>query len=85
MFAITDPGDLAIVPDPSYPIHTYGIVLCGGNVNRVPLSPEDGDFFGKLEKEAIKESTPRPKYVVVNFPNNPTTACVELDFYEKEN
>ena len=82
VFAITDPGDLAIVPDPSYPIHTYGIVLCGGNVNRVPLSPEDGDFFGKLEK-AIKESTPRPKYVVVNFPNNPTTACVELDFYEK--
>ncbi len=82
VMAITDPGDLAIVPDPSYPIHTYGIVLCGGNVNRVPLSPEDGDFFGKLEK-AIKESTPKPKYVVVNFPNNPTTVCVELDFYEK--
>lgn len=82
VMAITDPGDLAIVPDPSYPIHTYGIVLCGGNVNRVPLSPEDGDFFGKLEK-AIMESTPKPKYVVVNFPNNPTTVCVELDFYEK--
>jgi len=82
VMAITDPGDLAIVPDPSYPIHTYGIVLCGGNVNRVPLSPEDGDFFSKLEK-AIMESTPKPKYVVVNFPNNPTTVCVELDFYEK--
>jgi alanine-synthesizing transaminase len=82
VMAITDPGDLAIVPDPSYPIHTYGIVLCGGNVNRVPLSPEDGDFFSKLEK-AIKESTPKPKYVVVNFPNNPTTVCVDLDFYEK--
>lgn len=80
--AITDPGDVAIVPDPSYPIHTYGIVICGGNVNRVPLQPEDGDFFSKLEK-AIVESTPRPKYVVVNFPNNPTTATVELDFYEK--
>lgn len=82
VMAITDPGDLAIVPDPSYPIHTYGIVLCGGNVNRVQLSPEDGDFFGKLEK-AIMESTPKPKYVVVNFPNNPTTVCVDLDFYEK--
>jgi alanine-synthesizing transaminase len=82
VMAITDPGDLAIVPDPSYPIHTYGIVLCGGNVNRVPLSPEDGDFFSKLEK-AIMESTPKPKYVVVNFPNNPTTVCVDLDFYEK--
>jgi alanine-synthesizing transaminase len=82
VMAITDPGDLAIVPDPSYPIHTYGIVLCGGNVNRVPLSPEDGDFFSKLEK-AIKESTPKPKYVVVNFPNNPTTVCVDLGFYEK--
>ncbi len=82
VMAITDTGDLAIVPDPSYPIHTYGIILCGGNVNRVPLSPEDGDFFSKLEK-AIKESTPKPKYVVVNFPNNPTTVCVDLDFYEK--
>lgn len=82
VFAITDPGDLAIVPDPSYPIHTHAIVLCGGNVHRVPLSPEDGEFFDKLEK-AIKEASPKPKYVVVNFPNNPTTACVELDFYEK--
>ncbi len=82
VMAITDPGDLAIVPDPSYPIHTYGIVLCGGNVNRVELSPEEGDFFSKLEK-AIKESTPKPKYVVVNFPNNPTTVCVDLEFYEK--
>ncbi|MEF3191819.1 MAG: LL-diaminopimelate aminotransferase [Campylobacterales bacterium] len=80
--AITDPGDLAIVPDPSYPIHTYGIIICGGNVNRVPLQPDDGDFFGKLEK-AIMESTPKPKYVVVNFPNNPTTATVDLDFYQK--
>jgi alanine-synthesizing transaminase len=82
VFAITDPGDLAIVPDPSYPIHTHAIVLCGGNVHRVPLHPEDGEFFEKLE-QAIKEASPKPKYVVVNFPNNPTTACVELDFYEK--
>lgn len=82
VFAITDPGDLAIVPDPSYPIHTHAIVLCGGNVHRVPLSHNDDDFFSKLEK-AIKEASPKPKYVVVNFPNNPTTACVELDFYEK--
>lgn len=82
VFAITDPGDLAIVPDPSYPIHTHAIVLCGGNVHRVPLMPDDDQFFEKLEK-AIKEATPKPKYVVVNFPNNPTTACVELDFYEK--
>ena len=82
VFAITDPGDLAIVPDPSYPIHTHAVVLCGGNVHRVPLSHNDDDFFSKLEK-AIKEASPKPKYVVVNFPNNPTTACVELDFYEK--
>lgn len=81
MLAAVDPGDLVIVPDPSYPIHTYGVVIAGGNVNRVKLSPDE-DFFTNLAK-AIKEAIPKPKFVVVNFPNNPTTITVELDFYKE--
>jgi alanine-synthesizing transaminase len=76
-----DPGDLVVVPDPSYPIHTYGVVIAGGNVNRVKLSPDE-DFFTNLSK-AIKEAIPKPKFVVVNFPNNPTTITAELDFYKE--
>ncbi len=79
--AITDPGDLAVVPDPSYPIHAYGVIIAGGNVVRVKLSPNE-DFFQNLVR-AIRESTPKPKFVVVNFPNNPTTATVDLEFYKK--
>lgn len=81
MLAAVDPGDLVVVPDPSYPIHTYGVVIAGGNVNRVKLSPDE-DFFTNLAK-AIKEAIPKPKFVVVNFPNNPTTITVELDFYKE--
>jgi alanine-synthesizing transaminase len=81
MLATVDPGDLVIVPDPSYPIHTYGVVIAGGNVNRVKLSPDE-DFFSNLHK-AIREAIPKPKFVVVNFPNNPTTITVELDFYKE--
>jgi alanine-synthesizing transaminase len=81
MLAAVDPGDLVVVPDPSYPIHTYGVVIAGGNVNRVKLSPDE-DFFTNLSK-AIKEAIPKPKFVVVNFPNNPTTITVELDFYKE--
>ncbi|TAE24787.1 MAG: aminotransferase class I/II-fold pyridoxal phosphate-dependent enzyme [Candidatus Kapaibacterium sp.] len=81
MLAAVDPGDLVVVPDPSYPIHTYGVVIAGGNVNRVKLSPDE-DFFTNLSK-AIKEAIPKPKFVVVNFPNNPTTITAELDFYKE--
>jgi alanine-synthesizing transaminase len=81
MLATIDPGDLVVVPDPSYPIHAYGVIIAGGNVNRVKLSPNE-DFFENLVK-AIRESTPKPKFVVVNFPNNPTTITADLDFYRK--
>lgn len=81
VLAITDPGDLAVVPDPGYPIHAYGVIIAGGNVIRVKQTPEH-DFFDRLS-EAITNSTPKPKFVVVNYPNNPTTATVELDFYRE--
>lgn len=79
--AIMGPGDAALVPDPSYPIHTYSFVIAGADVRSVPLKP-GVDFFHELQK-AIQDSWPRPKMLILNFPGNPTTECVELDFFEK--
>ncbi len=79
--ACVGPGDSVLVPNPAYPIHPWGFVIAGADVRHVPLV-EGVDFFGKLE-EAIKDSWPRPKMLVLNFPGNPTTQCVELDFFEK--
>ena len=86
--AITNPGDLAMVPDPCYPIHSQAFILAGGNVHRMKLDMhedyrlDEEAFFSHIET-ALKESSPKPKYLVVNFPNNPTTATVELPFYER--
>ncbi len=79
--ATVGPGDVVLVPNPAYPIHPYGIVLAGADVRHVPLVPGI-DFFAELEK-AIKMSWPKPKMLILNFPGNPTTQCVELDFFEK--
>ncbi len=74
-------GDTILVPNPSYPIHPYGFVIAGADIRHVPLIP-GGDFFSELEK-AIKDCWPRPKMLVLNFPGNPTTQCVDLEFFEK--
>lgn len=86
--AITNRGDSAIVPDPCYPIHSQAFLLAGGNVHGIKLEINDDytlneDVFLANIEQVMKESTPKPKYVLVNFPNNPTTATVGLDFYEK--
>jgi alanine-synthesizing transaminase len=87
--AVTNPGDVAIVPDPTYPIHSYAFVLAGGNVEKMKLTfdeesfeVDEDKFFADLE-HALKNSVPKPKFLVVNFPHNPTTATVTLQFYEK--
>jgi len=79
--ATMGPGDAVLVPNPAYPIHPYGFVISGADIRHVPLVP-DIDFFAELEK-AIKDSWPKPKMLVLNFPGNPTAQCVELDFFEK--
>lgn len=79
--ATVGPGDAVLVPNPAYPIHPYGFVIAGADIRHVPLVP-DIDFFVELEK-AIKDSWPKPKMLVLNFPGNPTAQCVELDFFEK--
>ena len=79
--AITNPGDLVMVPSPTYPIHTYAMVLANGNVVHVPLSQGD-DFFENMT-DIIRPIWPRPKILVLSFPHNPTTVCVDLYFFEK--
>jgi alanine-synthesizing transaminase len=79
--ATVDRGDSVLVPNPCYPIHTYGFVIAGADIRHVPILP-GVDFFGELER-AIKNAWPKPKMLVLNFPSNPTTQCVELDFFEK--
>ncbi|MGD8570220.1 MAG: alanine transaminase [Gammaproteobacteria bacterium] len=74
-------GDTVLVPNPSYPIHPYGFVIAGADIRHVPINPGD-DFFGELE-QAIKNTWPNPKMLVLNFPSNPTTQCVDLEFFEK--
>ena len=79
--ATTGPGDAVLVPNPSYPIHPYGFVIAGADIRHVPMLDE-GQFLGELEL-AIRNSWPTPRMLVLNFPSNPTTYCVELDFYQK--
>ncbi len=79
--ATVGPGDAVLVPNPAYPIHPYGFIIAGADIRHVPMTP-DVDFFEELEL-AIKNSFPRPKMLVLNFPGNPTTQCVELEFFER--
>ena len=79
--AISEPGDTIIVPDPAYPIHTYGFVIAGANVKQIPLTNET-QFLKDIE-EAIQQTWPKPKALVINFPANPSTHCVELEFFEQ--
>jgi len=79
--AIMDKGDAVLVPNPAYPIHPYGFILSGADVRHVPIGP-DIDFFAELAY-AQRNTWPRPKLLLLNFPSNPTGQCVDLDFFEK--
>jgi alanine-synthesizing transaminase len=79
--ATLDAGDIVLVPNPSYPIHIYGPVISGADIRHVRMLP-GLDFFEEL-KQAIKDSYPKPKMLILNFPSNPTSQCVELPFFER--
>src|SRR5205814_2465962 len=79
--AITAPGDVILVPNPSYPIHAFGFLMAGGVLRAVPSEPTPG-FFGMLER-AIDYSIPKPIAVVVCYPANPTAYVAEIDFYRE--
>ena len=78
MWTLLGPGDAALVPSPSYPIHIWGPIFAGAEVRHVRLGPEE-DFFVNL-LAAWEQSWPRPRVIVLSFPHNPTTACVDLEF-----
>ena len=79
--AITAPGDVVVVPNPSYPIHAFGFLMAGGAIRAVPSEPTPS-FFEALER-AIIRSIPKPIAVVVCYPSNPTAAVADLDFYKE--
>jgi len=79
--AIVDSGDVALVPNPSYPIHPYSVIIAGGDVRHVRLGPGE-DFFANL-MSAFQECWPPPKLLILSFPHNPTTTVVDLDFFRK--
>src|SRR5581483_10909296 len=90
MWVLVGPGDTALVPSPSYPIHIWGPLFSGADVRQVPLrgpevddddgAPDPGEAFFEGLMHAFEESWPKPRVIVLSFPHNPTTACVDLSF-----
>ena len=81
MWALLQPGDAAIVPDPSYPIHIYAPVIAGAEVRTAPIGSE-ADYFDVVHR-MFHDSWPRPRVIIVSFPHNPTAATVEIGFFER--
>ncbi len=81
VLAIIGPGDAVLCPSPTYPIHQYSVIIAGGDLHHVPLVPGQ-DFLGNIEA-AIRETWPKPKLLIINFPSNPTTQVVDLAFFAR--
>ena len=81
VLATISPGEMVLVPDPTYPIHTYSVVIAGGDLRTIPLLPLEG-FMERLAA-ATKSTWPLPKMLIISFPNNPTTRVVSLSFFEE--
>ena len=75
------PGDVVLCPDPAYPIHQYSVIIAGGDLRHVPLSPET-DLIASLE-QAMERTWPKPKMLILSFPHNPTTTVVDRTFFER--
>lgn len=79
--AMIGPGDVVLTPTPTYPIHMYSVIIAGGEVRGIELRP-NSDFFEDLTY-VYRQTLPRPRILVINFPHNPTTAVVDLEFFKK--
>ncbi|WP_447603847.1 alanine transaminase [Nitrospira sp. Nam80] len=79
--AMIGPGDVVLTPTPTYPIHMYSFIIAGGEVRGIELR-QDSDFFDDLMR-VYRQTLPRPRILVINFPHNPTTAVVDLEFFKK--
>ncbi len=75
------PGDVVLAPDPAYPIHPFACIIAGADVRRIPIGPER-NFFDDLDL-AMRNSWPRPKLLVINYPHNPTSVCVDQEFFQR--
>jgi len=80
-WTLVAPGDTCLVPEPTYPIHTFSVALAGADVRSIPLGP-DQDFFQNM-KDAYEGTWPRPRLIITSFPHNPTTQCVDRSFFEQ--
>jgi alanine-synthesizing transaminase len=81
MWVLLQPGDVAIVPEPSYPIHMYAPIIAGAEVRSAPVGSEE-DYFEVVHR-MFRESWPRPRVIIVSFPHNPTTKAVDIGFFER--
>jgi alanine-synthesizing transaminase len=81
VLATISQGEVVIVPNPAYPIHSYSVVIAGGDLRTIPILPRE-EFFERLNI-AVKTTWPQPRMLIISFPNNPTTEVVEADFFEK--
>ncbi|NWG12833.1 MAG: aminotransferase class I/II-fold pyridoxal phosphate-dependent enzyme, partial [Acidobacteria bacterium] len=79
--ALVEPGDTALVPDPTYPIHLYSMIIAGANVRSIPFG-EKGDLFSAVVS-SYEETWPKPKFLTLSFPHNPTCRTVDLDFFSR--
>jgi alanine-synthesizing transaminase len=81
LFAVVGPGDVVVSPNPAYPIHQYGVIMAEGHACLLPL-PSPAEFLNRLE-DLYRTSTRPPKLILISFPHNPTTTCVDLDFFRE--
>src|SRR5271168_3970468 len=79
LFAVIGPGDAVVSPNPCYPIHQYGVIMAEGQVCMLPM-PDPASFLNSLE-DLYKKSSRTPRMILISFPHNPTTQCVDLDFF----
>src|SRR5579863_5914231 len=81
LFAVIGPGDTVVSPNPCYPIHQYGVIMAEGNACVLPM-PDPASFLNSLE-EVFRKSSKPPRMILISFPHNPTTQCVDLDFMKE--
>ncbi len=82
VMAILGPGDIAMVPNPTYPIHAYSVIIAGADVRSISLTGGEGDFMDRSQR-AMKTLWPKPKVMIISFPHNPTTEVVDLGFFKR--
>lgn len=81
LWTLVDSGDTTVVPEPSYPIHIYAPILAGSDIIRLPVTSES-EYFERLA-DLFDSTWPKPKVIIVSFPHNPTTVCVDVSFFER--